>query len=161
MLFSGCATIVNGTTQKVAFTSEPPGATVTVDGVPIGNTPTSIDLKRDSVHSVTFEKDGYVASEHTVIQGASWWFAGNILLGGIIGMMVDSSTGAMYNLTPDSVSPVLIAAAKPDAPSPVPVAAIQPASPSAATPASAASDAAVASDVKPAGTQPQLPASGI
>jgi len=31
------------------------------------------------------------------------WFLGNLLFGGIIGIIVDASSGAMYKLTPDQV----------------------------------------------------------
>ena len=33
----------------------------------------------------------------------SGWVWGNILFGGIIGLIVDASTGAMYKLTPEQV----------------------------------------------------------
>ena len=119
-LLSSCSTMVNGTTQRIELASDPPGAAVKVDGIPIGNTPTSIDLKRGSSHFVTVEKTGYAASDETIEQHTSWWFAGNILLGGIIGMIVDYSTGGMYNLAPATVSPVLIASApQPSAAGPV------------------------------------------
>ncbi len=58
VIASGCATIVNGSTERVEIASDPPGAMAKVDGIPIGTTPTSIDLKRGEPHSVTIEKDG-------------------------------------------------------------------------------------------------------
>lgn len=147
LTLGGCATIVNGPTQKVEFASEPPGATVKVDGIPIGITPTSLDLKRDSSHQVSFEKSGYTESEEIVSQKWSWWFAGNVLIGGIIGMIVDASTGDMYNLTPETVSPALIAQTTPAA-APAPVAVTQPApNPGASMQAQSDSGAASATSV--------------
>jgi hypothetical protein len=156
MFLSGCATVVNGTTQRVSFASDPPGAAVMVDGIPIGDTPTSIDLKRDSTHLVTVEKNGYVASDRIIEQKTSWWFAGNLLLGGIIGGIVDYSTGAMYNLSPQDVSPVLLAATKPEVPTTVVVSPVQNASLSTAVPAPPPSEAPSASNGKPV-AQPPVP----
>jgi hypothetical protein len=113
VMASGCATIVNGSTERVEITSDPPGATAKVDGIPIGTTPTSIDLKRGEPHSVTIEKDGYVSDEESIGQGTSGWIAGNILVGGLVGLIVDYSTGAAHTLKPESVSPVLMASAPP------------------------------------------------
>jgi hypothetical protein len=145
VLASGCATIVNGSTQRVEIASDPPGATAKVDGIPIGTTPTSIDLKRGDPHSVTIQKDGYVTDEESIEQGTSGWIAGNILFGGLIGLIVDYSTGAAHTLKP--VSPVLMASAHPRTGA-VPVAESAPtgAPQSAATARPAAtSDASVAS----------------
>ena len=111
-MLSSCATLVNGTTQNVRIESEPPGAQVKIDNVPIGTTPTSIDLKRGDVHQVTIEKEGFIAHNETISQSTSGWFAGDILAGGLIGMFIDWSTGGMYNLTPQDISPGLVKAAE-------------------------------------------------
>jgi len=124
LMLSSCATIVNGRTQPVTVMSEPPGAQVKIDNIPVGTTPTTMELKRGDVHQVTIEKDGYVLDNEAVSQSTSGWFAGNILLGGIVGMIVDYSTGAMYNLNPTNISPALVKAAEPATP---PLAAAQPA----------------------------------
>jgi hypothetical protein len=111
VIADGCATIVNDSTQRVEIVSDPPGATTKVGGIPIGTTPTSIDLKRGEPHSVTIEKDGYATAKQSIAQGTSGWIAVNILIGGLTGLIVDYSTGAAHTLKPDSVSPVLIASA--------------------------------------------------
>jgi hypothetical protein len=36
-------------------------------------------------------------------RGTSGWVWGNIVFGGLIGLVVDASTGAMYKLTPEQV----------------------------------------------------------
>ena len=43
-----CATIANGTSQRIEVASEPPGATVYVDGAEVGTTPTEVVLSRRS-----------------------------------------------------------------------------------------------------------------
>jgi hypothetical protein len=49
----GCATIIHGgSSQGVGISSTPPGAKVTVDGVPSGVTPVIVDMKRNRDHKV-------------------------------------------------------------------------------------------------------------
>ena len=45
---ASCATLFNGTSQRVEVVSEPPGATVYVDGAEVGITPTEVVLSRRS-----------------------------------------------------------------------------------------------------------------
>ncbi len=101
---SGCATIIHGGgDQNVTFTSSPVGATVTVDNRVIGTTPTQAELKRKIDHYVTLDLPGYAPQSETLQSKLSGWAFGNILLGGIIGVIVDASTGGMYRLTPEVV----------------------------------------------------------
>ena len=60
---AGCATAIHGRKQEVDFSSDPSGATVLVDGVNVGTTPTSAMLVRRDSHSVRIEKQGYVPYE--------------------------------------------------------------------------------------------------
>ena len=63
--FPGCA-LVNGTTQRVAITSNVPDVKIVVDGRPRGRTeegaPLVVVLKRSSEHIVTALKDGYTSN---------------------------------------------------------------------------------------------------
>jgi len=100
----GCATIVKGSNQKIPVASEPSSADILVDGNLVGQTPTSIQLKRKQDHLVTIRKEGYESKSVAVVKdigGAVW---GNILAGGLIGWGVDASTGAQYNLVPQTIS---------------------------------------------------------
>ena len=45
-LMSSCASIIHGPTQIVDFSSQPAGATITIDGKEYGKTPKAIELKR-------------------------------------------------------------------------------------------------------------------
>jgi len=119
-LFASCATMVNSTTQRINISSDPPGAQVAVDNVPAGETPTTIELKRKSQHTVKIEKAGYLPQEETILQSTSGWLAGDIIAGGVIGLGVDAASGGMYNLTPDSISATLVkaGAASPEAAGP-------------------------------------------
>jgi uncharacterized protein YceK len=60
LAFSGCGTIVHGTRQKIDISTDPAGASVTVQ--PTGETartPATIDLKRKHDYRLSIEKDGY------------------------------------------------------------------------------------------------------
>ena len=101
---SGCATIVKGTTAKIPVASDPTAADVIADGNLVGQTPTTVVLKKTSSHLVTIQKVGYEPKTVPVVQtvgGAVW---GNILAGGLIGWGVDASDGAQYNLIPTTIA---------------------------------------------------------
>lgn len=99
----GCATVVKGSSQTVPVSSDPPGADVVVNNMQVGVTPTQVALRRKEDHLVTVQKEGYVPASVPVLKsigGAVW---GNILAGGIIGWGVDATTGAQYNLHPETI----------------------------------------------------------
>lgn len=113
ILFTGCATVTKGTTQRINISSDPPGAKVTIDDIPAGETPTSIELSCASTHKVRVQKEGYLPLEETLSQTTSGMVAGNIIAGGLVGICIDAATGGMYNLTPESISAKLVKAASP------------------------------------------------
>lgn len=112
---SGCATIFNSSSQAVKVTSAPEGASVVIrnragDNVHSGTTPFTVTLFRGAgyfkpeTYLLTFVKDGFPTREVTITGSLSGWYFGNILFGGLIGMLaVDPVTGAMYAL-PDTVT---------------------------------------------------------
>lgn len=103
LLLCSCATIVNGTYQKISVSSTPTGASVTVDGVNVGGTPVILELKRKDDHMVRLTMDGYQPFEMPITCSVSGWVWGNILFGGLIGLAVDAGTGGMYKLTPEQI----------------------------------------------------------
>lgn len=102
---SGCATIMHGTTQEIPILSAPAGAEVSVDGASVGRTPLSIRLQRKQAHQVRIEAAGYQPYQATVDRHVSGWAWGNAFLsvGALVGVPVDLSTGALYNLDPDGI----------------------------------------------------------
>jgi hypothetical protein len=108
-----CASIVHGNKQEVHFTSQPSGATVYIDDHTVGQTPKILKLPRkgrvngepDSKKSykIKIAMDGYLPYEIYIKREMDTWFLGNIIFGGLIGIIVDASNGAMYKLTPDQV----------------------------------------------------------
>jgi hypothetical protein len=115
LLSTGCASIVSKTSWPVSFQSNPSAATVSIvnkKGVEVfkGKTPTAVRLKSGAgffskeSYVVTISKDGYETKKTSLECKLNGWYFGNILLGGIIGMLiVDPATGAMYKLDQEDV----------------------------------------------------------
>lgn len=109
-MLTGCASIVSDSVYPVAINSSPNGATFTVknrEGVLIdsGNTPETVMLKsgdgyfHSATYTITFHKQGYDDKVVELQSKMDGWYFGNILLGGVIGMViVDPATGAMWKL---------------------------------------------------------------
>lgn len=106
LTMSGCATIINGTTQEVSVTSEPSGATVTTGSLKV-TTPSTLELKRKHTHLLTFSKEKYQTETVKLEPVLSGAVAGNILAGGLIGWGVDAASGADSRLVPESAHVVL------------------------------------------------------
>ena len=99
-----CGTIVNGSTQQISIQSNPSGAVIAVDGVRNAQTPATLALSRKSGHAVEITLDGYRPFQMQIQRGTSGWVWGNIVFGGLIGLVVDASTGGMYKLTPEQIA---------------------------------------------------------
>lgn len=106
-LVSGCATVIHGSKQDVAIISEPRSATITIDGFNVGKTPYLARLSRKDIHLVKLELPGYQPYEVTINRKLDGWIFGNIVLGGIVGIVVDVATGSMYRLTPKDIDGTL------------------------------------------------------
>lgn len=109
-LTPGCASIVSKSSYPVTFSSNPSEAEITVTNCKgrlyaTGVTPLTLTLKSGSdfftreEYSVTFSKTGYETMTVPVTFSIDGWYFGNILLGGLIGMLiVDPATGAMWKV---------------------------------------------------------------
>jgi hypothetical protein len=112
---SGCASIFNGGLRDVSIASTPAGANVTITNsagnvVTTNTTPFVAKLApsagyfKGETYKVSFDLDGHQKRDVVLSSTISGWYFGNILLGGLIGMLiVDPMTGAMFNLTPDKI----------------------------------------------------------
>jgi PEGA domain len=120
LTLAGCATITRGTTSQVQIQSEPPGALAQTSTGFSCTTPCTITVPRKDEFSVVFSKPGYrdeTVDVKTQIAGAgAAGFAGNVILGGIIGMGADAATGATLEHVPNPVSVTLVPAQRPSAP---------------------------------------------
>lgn len=118
---TGCASIVSDSKYPVAVTSSPSGAAYEIfneGGVSVrsGVTPDEVTLRAGAgyfdgeKYTVTYRKDGYTSSTQTIESGIDGWYWGNIVIGGLIGMLiVDPATGAMYTL-PEKINSTLTVA---------------------------------------------------
>lgn len=105
MVFStGCATIMHGTAEDIGLSSTPTNARVMVDNHEVGKTPTVVKLSRKDNHIVRMELDGYQPFEATITRGTSGWVWGNLVFGGLIGLVVDATSGGLYKLTPEQIA---------------------------------------------------------
>ncbi len=93
---------MNGTQDSVFVESQPPGATVRVDGQAVARTPAKIFLARGHPQRVTVEKEGYLAEELAFQRHFdAGWILFDLLLTLGIGIPIDVATGAMWNFNPD------------------------------------------------------------
>jgi hypothetical protein len=104
----GCATITKGTTQTIAIdTPGVPGATCTIQtpsGPRVLATPGNVTLEKSSAAlPITCTKECYALGSSMIPSNTEAMAAGNIILGGVIGLGVDAATGAM-NKYPDIVT---------------------------------------------------------
>ena len=76
---------------------------VSINGQESGTTPLILDLERKNNHIISIELDGYEEYETTLTRKVSGWVWGNIVFGGLIGLVIDASTGGMYELTPEQL----------------------------------------------------------
>jgi hypothetical protein len=115
-LFSGgCASIVHNGTRQITINSEPPGATASVrklegEIVSSQQTPCTISLNpkrgyfKGQSYVLRLEMPGYKPTEVPLVAKVSGWYFGNIVFGGLIGMLaVDPATGAMWNIEPGKI----------------------------------------------------------
>jgi hypothetical protein len=87
----GCSYVMQGTSQPVSFTSEPPGATFSVAGQS-ATTPVTLDLPKDDYH-IAFHCGGYEDSSIELKRRISAWFYGSIAMG-VIASTIDLASGA-------------------------------------------------------------------
>lgn len=138
VMLCGCASVSRGTDEAVTFDSEPPGAEMRSlivnncheenacgrDGQTLSEaerehkpgpscvTPCTIQVKRADELIVTFTKAGFQPQTARLgikaSGGGSAGFAGNVILGGAVGMVTDSVTYAAYDHVPNPLKVVLV-----------------------------------------------------
>lgn len=112
LLVTGCASIVSKSSYPVVITSSPDQANFTITNksgmnVHSGKTPSTVTLKsgcgyfKGETYNIAFQKDGYSSDSATIDSSMDGWYVGNIIFGGLIGILiVDPVTGAMWKLPP-------------------------------------------------------------
>lgn len=114
-LLSGCASIVGSTSETVAFNTNVEAAEAEIRNknnvvVYSGRLPMTLSLKKKAgffsgeKYRILVRKPGYVSQYQSLDTGLSGWYFGNLLFGGLIGLLiVDPATGAMWTFDSDSV----------------------------------------------------------
>ena len=103
LTFNSCATIISGSRQEVLINSNPKKALVSINEIEMGQTPIQKKLKRNQEYNVILNLEGYKPYRTTLEKKFNAWYVGNVLIGGIIGLVVDPITGAMYKLKPEEI----------------------------------------------------------
>lgn len=111
LALGGCASIISDSDYPVTFNASPEGVHYEVvnakDNLVMasGTTPDTVVLPADqgffsrASYVVTFEKENYQSVSMPLKAGMDGWYIGNVLLGGLIGILiVDPATGAMWSL---------------------------------------------------------------
>jgi len=98
-MLGGCSTIISGTSQKITVNTDPTGADCALsrDGLIIGRvnpTPgqTEVSTNRSAI-TVTCKKEGYQDGSNIDAAGFDPAVLGNILIGGVVGVVVDAASG--------------------------------------------------------------------
>lgn len=101
---TGCANIFKGSMQPLTFNSEPPGATVLLDGNASGVTPVTILVKKNTISSVTVKKDGYRPITQPVTKSLDPVAILDVFgsYSSTTSTIVDYSTGAAYEYSPNT-----------------------------------------------------------
>lgn len=118
---TGCASIIDGTTQQITVNTSPSGAQCAlfrenerIGTIPV--TPGSVLIKKTK-HDITIQcvKTGYDIATYLNHSGMTATSFGNIVLSGGIGVIVDSASGADNKYTPDvNITLPLLPAGTPD-----------------------------------------------
>jgi hypothetical protein len=111
ILLTNCASIVSKSSYPVTINSNPQGLSFVVTDVKTnsvistGKSPQQVTLKasagyfKPATYRIDVKKGSRVTASQEITATLDGWFFGNILLGGLIGMLiVDPLTGAMYKL---------------------------------------------------------------
>lgn len=107
LALASCATITRGTTTAFVVETIPSGAYVRLStGQECTSTPcTFARINRESEFTVLIRKDGYqevtANVSHATAGAGGAGMAGNVLVGGLIGMAIDANSGATQNLVPN------------------------------------------------------------
>jgi hypothetical protein len=117
---SGCATVVNGTTQSISVsTANVAGANCTLtnsEGTWFVTTPGSVVVHKTKTDiQATCKKDGYQDASTTIAAKFGAMTVGNVIAGGVIGIVVDAASGANYSYPQATDIPMAAIGAPPPA----------------------------------------------
>lgn len=99
LLMSSCCTVFKGSKESVHIVTNPPGATVEVNGIERGTTPIDLSLKKGfNGQTVVLKKQGY--ERRTIVPETSFDAVSIVNLLFWPGFIIDAATGAMMKYDP-------------------------------------------------------------
>lgn len=109
LLLSSCASIVSKSVYPVAINSTPESIDFIIKDnndniVAKGKTPSTVKLKASKSifvgadYTVDFIKNNKKIGTKSISSELDPWYFGNLIFGGVIGLVIDPLTGAMYKL---------------------------------------------------------------
>ena len=88
LALTSCGTMFGQGDHPVSVTTRPPGATVLLDGNPVGTTPCQVVVPREADGLFTFQLAGFVEGSHQLVQKGEPWFYGNLVFAiGFVGLI--------------------------------------------------------------------------
>lgn len=112
ILLSSCGSITRGTSEPVHLSARPEGAEITTSLGHRCKSPCTVTVERKTSFTAYAEHPGYhrgTIEIGTKVSGTgATGFAGNVLIGGVIGMGVDAATGAALDHYPNPAQIVLV-----------------------------------------------------
>jgi len=108
-VLSGCGALMHGSGQTIDVESSPSGAKVeTLPNMGTFVTPTKMNLVRKHSYVLTVSSPGYTPGTFNIRNrfGIGTVIA-DVLLGGLVGVIVDGVTGSWYGLSPATANVVL------------------------------------------------------
>lgn len=112
-LATGCAAIVGGgSNQALSLEATPSAARYTIrssSGIEMsaGSVPASVRLPRKNEYQVDISLAGYEPRTVAITRGTNGWIWGNLVIGWVLGFIIDFATGAAYKLEPAFVNVTL------------------------------------------------------
>jgi hypothetical protein len=96
LALASCATVMTGKTDILSVDSSPSGARFVTNTGVSATTPAEIEVPDDVDVRFTFSLDGYADASATSKARMSSWVWANIVIGGVIGLIVDFASGGIY-----------------------------------------------------------------
>jgi PEGA domain len=106
---TGCATVLSSNPQPVVVNSSPSHATVLVNGSPMGQTPTTINLDKKLTYTVEVQRAGSAPYAQMMTKTMDPLFFINILF--LPGFLVDLATGTWQKFPDQVMAPMVPVAA--------------------------------------------------
>ena len=112
LLASGCASVTRGTMEDVTIKALPEDAAIRTSlNHSCPRSPCTVNVSRKKAFVAYADREGYkpgsIEIKTRIAGGGAAGFAGNVILGGIVGMTIDAASGATLDHWPNPAVIVL------------------------------------------------------